>query len=80
MKSRTLRNSILVIIAVVIVAALAVLFGLFRTSSVAPQAKQALSPEHIKQCCGDLAVPLCRARLFAVFQQIACAAQHDELL
>ena len=31
----------------------------------------------IKQCCGDLAVPLCRARLFAVFQQIACAAQQD---
>lgn len=48
MKSRTLRNSILVIIAVVIVAALAVLFGLFRTSSVAPQAKQALSPEQMK--------------------------------
>ena len=48
MKSHTLRNSILVIIAVVIVAALAVLFGLFRTSSVAPQAEQALSPEQMK--------------------------------
>ena len=41
MKSHALRNSIFVVIAVVIVAALAVLFGLFRTSGVAPPAAAA---------------------------------------
>nr|WP_291435253.1 cytochrome c [Desulfovibrio sp.] len=48
MKSHALRNSIFVVIAVVIVAALAVLFGLFRTSGVAPQAERTLSPEQMK--------------------------------
>ena len=48
MKSHALRNSIFVVIAVVIVAALAVLLGLFRTSGVAPQAERALSPEQMK--------------------------------
>lgn len=48
MKSHSLRNSFLIIVAIVIVAALIVLSGLFRTSSVAPQARQALSPEQMQ--------------------------------
>lgn len=48
MKNYTLRTWILVILAIVVVAALAVLLGLFRTSNVAPQARQALSPEQMR--------------------------------
>jgi len=48
MKSHRLRNSILAIIVLGAVVALAILFGLFRMSSVAPQAEQALSPAQMK--------------------------------
>lgn len=48
MKSHKLRNSILVIIVLGALIALAILFGLFRTSAVAPQADQALSEEQMK--------------------------------
>lgn len=48
MKRHALRNSILIIIAVLIVVALLIAFGLFRTSSVAPQARQSLSPEQMR--------------------------------
>lgn len=48
MKRHTLRNSILIIIAILVVVALVVLFGLFRSSSVAPQARQALSREQMR--------------------------------
>lgn len=48
MKSHRLRNSILAIIVLGAVIALAILFGLFRMSSVAPQAEQALSREQMQ--------------------------------
>lgn len=47
MKNHTLRNWILAVLAIGVVAALAVLLGLFRTSDVAPQARQPLSPEQM---------------------------------
>ena len=43
MKSHTLRNSLLGILILLIVLSIAVLVGVFRSSSVAPQAKQPLS-------------------------------------
>lgn len=48
MKNRLLRNWILAVIVIVVVAGLIVLSGLFRTSSVAPQARQTLSPERME--------------------------------
>ena len=48
MKNRTLRNSILFIIAIGVVVALAVLLGTFRMSSVVSQADQPLSPEQMQ--------------------------------
>jgi len=48
MKSHRLRNSILVIILLIIVFSIAVLLGAFRSSSIAPQAKQPLSADDMK--------------------------------
>ena len=48
MKNRLLRNWILAVIVIVVVAGFIVLSGLFRTSSVAPQARQTLSPERME--------------------------------
>lgn len=48
MKNRTLRNSILFIVAVGLVVGLAVLLGAFRSSSIAPQADKPLSPEQMQ--------------------------------
>ena len=48
MKKHTLRNGLLILIVIIAVAALAVLFGLFRTSDVAPQAERALPPERMQ--------------------------------
>src|SRR5690625_3983036 len=48
MKSHRLRNSILVIILLIIVFSIAVLLGAFRSSSIAPQAKQPLSADDME--------------------------------
>ncbi|MBC8719730.1 c-type cytochrome [Ochrobactrum sp. Marseille-Q0166] len=48
MKSHRLRNSILAIIVLGALVALPILFGLFRQSSVAPQAQQSLSAEQMQ--------------------------------
>ncbi|WP_165064285.1 cytochrome c [Desulfovibrio sp. ZJ200] len=48
MKRTTLRNSLLVVIAVLLVVAILILAGLFRSSSVAPQARQSLSPDQMR--------------------------------
>lgn len=48
MKSHKLRNWILIIIALAALVALAILLGVFRTSSVAPQAEQALTQEQMQ--------------------------------
>lgn len=48
MKSHRLRNSILAIIVLGALVALPILFGLFRQSSVAPQAQQPLSAEQMQ--------------------------------
>src|SRR5690625_358098 len=48
MKSHRLRNTIWIIILLIIVFCIAVLFGAFRTSSVAPQAKEQLSADEMQ--------------------------------
>lgn len=48
MKNKLLRNWILAVIVIVVAVGLVVLSGLFRTSSVAPQARQTLSPERME--------------------------------
>ena len=48
MKNTIIRNWIVAIVVIGVVAALVVLSGLFRTSSVAPQVRQALSPERMQ--------------------------------
>ena len=48
MKNTIMRNWIVAIVVIAVVAALVVLSGLFRTSSVAPQAQQTLSPERMQ--------------------------------
>ena len=48
MKNTIMRNWIVATVVIVVVAALVVLSGLFRTSSVAPQAQQTLSPERMQ--------------------------------
>ena len=48
MKKHTLRNGLLILIVIIAVAALAVLFGLFRTSDVAPQAERTLPPARMQ--------------------------------
>lgn len=48
MKNTIMRNWIVAIVVIAMVAALVVLSGLFRTSSVAPQAQQTLSPERMQ--------------------------------
>lgn len=48
MKNKLLRNWILAVIVIVVAVGLVVLYGLFRTSSVAPQARQTLSPERME--------------------------------
>src|SRR5690625_7572588 len=48
MKTHRLRNSIYIIILLVIVLGLAILFGAFRSSSIAPQAKEPLAADDMK--------------------------------
>lgn len=48
MKKHTVRNRFFIIVVLLAVAALPVLLGLFRASSVAPQAEQALSPDQLQ--------------------------------
>lgn len=52
MKTHRLRNSILILILLVIVWGLAVVFGAFRTSSVAPQALKPMSANEMEQLVG----------------------------
>lgn len=48
MKNNKLRNWIVAVIVIIVVVALAILLGLFRTSSVAQQSREALSPEQMQ--------------------------------